>query len=66
MSLIRGIHQGAKVLLSHFHHLNKHQTPFQYDWSSPKTHEDMRKVANLEDWQVDILSKLVPLIQKNS
>ena len=33
--LIEGLHNGAKILLAHFHLCNKGSHPFTIDWSSP-------------------------------
>jgi len=35
-SLIEGLHNGAKILLAHFHYCNKGNHPFTIDWSSPR------------------------------
>jgi hypothetical protein len=35
-SLIEGLHNGAKILLAHFHYCNRNSPQFTADWTSPE------------------------------
>ena len=61
MSLIRGIHSGAKTILAHFHSVCKGQLPFaeDFNWDSPSS----RRMAALDTEQMGIIRRLREVIR---
>ena len=56
MSLVRGIHSGAKAILAHFHWSCKGNVPFaaDFDWNSKKA----QSMANLNAEQAMFMVRL--------
>jgi hypothetical protein len=58
-SLIEGLHNGAKILLAHFHYYTKGNHPFAMDWSSPRGIAR----ADLNAEQVQFMKETVELVK---
>ncbi|KAH6970653.1 hypothetical protein BKA56DRAFT_678627 [Ilyonectria sp. MPI-CAGE-AT-0026] len=64
MKLIRGYQIGAKVLLAHFHYVNKGNIQFQpsFNWNSPSN----RRMAELTDTQIQFIQTFSQTVFQNA
>jgi hypothetical protein len=58
---VEEFHNGARIMLAHFHYCNKGSHPFAMDWDRPGN----ISFAQLNEEQVRFLKQTVELVEKN-
>ena len=63
MSLIRGIHSGAKTLLAHFHYVCKGRKPFDPDIDLDSV--QIRQMIGLDDTQLAAIKRIKAIANRS-